>query len=47
MLGGDISYNEAKAEARPVIDEINTTAKRLAKKYGLTSSKVSFAALMR
>lgn len=47
MLSGEISYSEARTEAQPVINEINATSKRLAKKYGVPSGKVSFAALMR
>jgi hypothetical protein len=47
MLCHDITYEQAKAEAQPVIDDINTAAKRLAKKYNLPARKVSFAAMMR
>jgi len=47
MLSHDITYEQAKAEAQPVIDDINTAAKRLAKKYNLPARKVNFAAMMR
>jgi hypothetical protein len=47
MLSHDITYEQAKAEAQPVIDHINAAAKRLAKKYNLPARKVSFAAMMR
>ena len=48
MLSGEITYEEAKAEAQPIIDQINETAARLAKKHGIKArGKVSFAAMMR
>lgn len=47
MLRGEISYEEAKTEATPIIDEINAKAKELAKKHKVRASKVSFAAIMR
>lgn len=47
MLSHDITYDQAKAEAQPIIDDINTAAKRLAKRYNLPARKVSFAAMMR
>ncbi len=47
MLTHEISYEQAKAEAQPIIDDINTAASQLAKKYKLRAPKVSFAAMMR
>jgi hypothetical protein len=47
LLSGELSYFQAKVEAEPIIAEINNTAKRLAKKYNLPASKVSFAGIMR
>jgi hypothetical protein len=47
MLNHDITYEQAKAEAQPIIDDINIAAKRLAKKYNLPAHKVNFAAMMR
>lgn len=44
---GDISYDQAKAEAEPIIAEINKKAVELGKKYGVKPQLVSFAALMR
>lgn len=47
MLSGQITYDQAKAEAQPIIDNINDRAKVIAKKYNRKASKVSFAAIMR
>lgn len=48
MLNGEITYDEAKAEAQPIIDAINERAKVIAKKYNQRPGKVvSFAAIMR
>jgi len=47
MLSGAISYEEAKAEATPVIDGLNLKAKEIAKKYGVRTGKLNFSQLMR
>lgn len=47
MLAGTITYAEARAEAKPIIDEMNARAKELAKEYGVRFKPFSFAALMR
>jgi hypothetical protein len=47
MLSHDITYDQAKTEAQPIIDNINTAANQLAKKHKLRAPKVSFAAIMR
>lgn len=47
MLKGQISYDEAKKEARPVIDEINRLAAEIAKKYNKKPQKFNFTELMR
>ncbi len=36
MLRGYITVAEAKAEAQPILDEMNTKGKELAKKYSKT-----------
>lgn len=47
MVNGDISYEQAKLDAEPVIKSINEKSAEIAKKYGKKPSKVSFAAIMR
>lgn len=47
MMSGEISYEEAKAEARPLIDAINEQAKVIAKRHNMRPTKISFAAVMR
>lgn len=48
MLSGEISYEQAKEQASPVIKAINEKAAEIAKKYGKRSvPRVSFAAIMR
>lgn len=47
LNNGRITYNEAKAQAEPIIASINDNADRLAKKYGRRRSHVNFAGLMR
>lgn len=44
---GNISYDQAKAEAKPTIDAINRKAREIAKKYGVRPRLVSFEYLMR
>lgn len=47
MLSGAITYEQAKAEATPLIEAINAQAKVIAKKHNVKASRVSFAAIMR
>ena len=47
MLNGELTYDEAKAEAAPTIASINAKEIDLAKKYDRRPGKVSFAAIMR
>lgn len=47
MCRGEISYDEAKTQAAPVIERINASAKQIAKKYNKRPQLVNFAALMR
>lgn len=47
MLSGELTYDQAKAEAQPIIDSINEKTKEIAKKHNRKASKVSFAAIMR
>jgi hypothetical protein len=43
MASGELSYDQAKAEAQPIIDGINAKAAEIAKKYNLRAKKISFA----
>lgn len=47
MLSGQITYDEAKELAAPVIEAINTKAKEIAKRHGKRPQLVSFGAIMR
>ncbi len=47
MLNGAITYEQAKAEATPLIEAINAHSAQIAKKYNQKASKLSFAAIMR
>jgi polyhydroxyalkanoate synthesis regulator phasin len=47
MLRGDITYEQARVQAQPIINQINAKSKEIAKKYNMSASKVSFAAMMR
>lgn len=47
LIGGHLTYDQAKAAAQPFIDEINTRAKTVAKKYGKKHIDFTFAAFMR
>lgn len=47
LFVGAISYDEAKAKAAPIIEQINAESRRLAKKYGMKPQLVSFGAIMR
>lgn len=47
MHSGQLTYDQAKVEAAPVIARINEQAKAIAKKHGKRPQTVSFAAIMR
>ena len=47
MQNGELTYEQAKDEAQPILEQINATAKQLALKYNLPPRKVSFAELIR
>lgn len=47
MLKGLISYDEAKVEAQPIIDEMNKKGFEIAKKYGRRFKGFTFSSLMR
>lgn len=47
MIKGLITYDEAKAEAKPIIDEMNKKGFEIAKKYNRRFKKFTFASLMR
>jgi hypothetical protein len=47
LFYGEISYEQAKAEAEPIIAEINKKAVELGKKYGMKPQLVSFQSIMR
>lgn len=47
MQVGIINYYEAKAEAEPIIAEMNTKGKEIAKKFGQRFKPFTFAYLIR
>lgn len=47
MLSAVITYEQAKAEAQPIIDEINARSAIIAKRHNQRPTKLSFAAIMR
>jgi hypothetical protein len=47
FVSGVISYDQAKAEAEPIIAAVNERAKEIAKKHNQRPTKLSFAAIMR
>ena len=47
MLSGVLTYDEAKAEAQPIIDEMNELGRKIAAKYGKKHTNFTFASLMR
>lgn len=47
MMRGDLTYDEAKKEAQPIIDEMNKIGREIAAKYGRRHSNFTFAYLMR
>ena len=44
---GFISYDEAKIEAKPILDRINKKGREIAKKYGKHYYPITFNELMR
>lgn len=44
---GELTYEQAKAEAEPLIEEIYQQSKAIAKKYNKRAIRLSFASLMR
>jgi len=47
MLSGVLTYEEAKKEAEPIINEMNQIAKKIAKKFGRKHFEFTFSGLMR
>lgn len=47
MLSGVLTYDEAKAVAQPIIDEMNELGRKIAAKYGKKHTNFTFATLMR
>lgn len=47
MQLGVINYYEAKAEAEPIIAEMNTKGRKIAKKFGQKFKPFTFAYLIR
>ena len=44
---GVITYDEAKVVSKPIIDEMNQIAQKIAKQFGKKAHKFNFASLMR
>lgn len=47
LLQGYLTYEEAKAEAEPIIKEMNQKAKEIAHKHRRAHRKFTFSTLMR
>lgn len=47
MLSGAITYAQAKAEAQPILDDIDAANAKLAKLHNARPYKASFSAMMR
>lgn len=47
LLGGFITYDEAKLQAKPFIKIFNDISKEKAKKYGVKAKFISFTGFMR
>lgn len=47
MMSGVLTYDEAKAKAQPVIDEMNEIGRKIAVKYGKKHQDFTFSKLMR
>jgi hypothetical protein len=44
---GEYSYEEAKRAVAPIVEEINTRGREIAKKHGVRYHSVSIASVMR
>lgn len=47
MLAGEITYEEARIQAAPILERINEKSKELAKKYGRRHVAITFSEIMR
>lgn len=47
MNAGDLTYAEAQAEAKPIIDAMNERMAEISKEHGFKPKKLSFKYLMR
>lgn len=47
MLSGSLTYEQAKEEAQPIIDEMNKKAQEIARRYHRRHKKFTFSQLMR
>lgn len=47
MTLGNITYDEAKIQAQPIIDEMNIRGAEIAKEHGRTFRKFTFTGIMR
>lgn len=47
MNSGEISYDEARIKAQPIIDEMNVKARKVAEKFGKKHTNFTFNYLMR
>lgn len=47
LLSGQIDYEQAKIEARPYVDEINSKGQEIAKKHGRRFVETTFSQQMR
>ena len=47
LLNGELSYDEAKKEAMPLISQMNRKSKEIAKKHNVKARNFTFAGLMR
>lgn len=47
MMYGHLTYDEAKAKAQPIIDEMNKKAREVAKRWNKKHYNFTFPALMR
>lgn len=47
MLYGSLTYEEAKVEAQPIIDEMNQKAKEIAHRHRRKHKSFTFGTLMR
>lgn len=47
MLAGRITYAEAKAKVKPLLDEMNAKGAAISKEHGMRFKPLSFAYVMR